>query len=66
MPPKKVSQLSAYTSAKNCTDISDCKNGIKEIQDYMDYKTKMGHKIPNSVYIKYYRLRKKLEKFEKK
>ena len=64
--PKKLSELSGYTSAGNCTDIQDCQDGIKEILQFMEYKRKKGNKIPNTAYIKYYKLRQKLEKLLKK
>jgi hypothetical protein len=63
---KTLAKLSSYTTAKNCTDLTDCKDGIKEIMDYMDYKEKKGQKIPATAYIKFYQLRKKEEKLRKK
>jgi hypothetical protein len=63
---KTLANLSSYTTAKNCTDLTMCKYGIDEIKEYMDYKEKQGQKIPAKAYIKFYQLKKKEEKLRKK
>jgi hypothetical protein len=63
---KTLANLSSYTNARSCTDLTDCKNGIEEIIEYIDYKEKKGQKIPAKAYIKFYQLRKKEEKLRKK
>jgi hypothetical protein len=51
-------KLSSYTIAKNCSDITDCNDGIKELKEYLKI-----HKHPvKSVYIRYYKLVEKLKK----
>jgi hypothetical protein len=63
---KTLKKLSAYTSARNCTDYMMCEYGIRELKEYMAYKEKKGHKIPSTVYIKFYRLKKKQDKLREK
>jgi len=55
-------KLSAYTIAKNCTDITDLRDGIKEIEDYFS-KTTMPKRTKSS-YIRYFKLHEKLKKYE--
>jgi len=54
--------LSAYTIAANCTDVSDCKVGLSELNSYLAN----AEKPCNSAYIRFYKLRNKLEKLESK
>ncbi|MES2395000.1 MAG: hypothetical protein V4549_03315 [Bacteroidota bacterium] len=51
-------KLTAYTIAKNCTDINDCEAGITELQLF--FKGRVN--IPDSAFIRYYKLRIKLKK----
>ena len=55
-------KLSAYTIAKNCSDITDVKDGMTEIREYLD-RTK---KPCNTAYIRLYKLSEKLKKLESK
>lgn len=63
---KTIKKLSAYTIARNCSDLTDCQAGIKEIKEYMAYKESKGHKIPGTAYIRFYKLKKKEDKIKKK
>lgn len=60
-----LKNLSSYTIAKNCTDISDCKEGIKELNRYINsFEDKK--KVPSTAYIRFYKLNEKLKKLESK
>lgn len=58
-------KLSAYTIAENCSDITDLKDGIKEVKKYLDDCSKEGRVPPPSAYIRLHKLVQKLEKLEK-
>lgn len=58
--------LSGYTIAGNCTDITDCKDGIDELIEYMDYCYSINAKVPTTAYKRYNKLVEKLKKFENK
>jgi hypothetical protein len=56
-----MKKLSAYTIAKNCSDIEDCQQGINELNEYFE-------KVKNprdSTYIRYFKLYEKLKKLQK-
>lgn len=55
-------KLSAYTIATNCTDLTDIKAGISELNEYF----KKTLKPTNTAYIRLYKLNLKLQKFENK
>jgi hypothetical protein len=56
-----MKKLSAYTIAKNCSDISDINAGIKELDQYFA-TTK---KPKDTAYIRYFKLNEKLKKLQK-
>jgi hypothetical protein len=41
----KLKALSAYTKAKNCTDISDCDAGIEALNEYLKNNKEKGEKL---------------------
>ena len=53
-------KLSAYTIAKNCSDKNDCQYGISELEKYFkDIK-----KPTNTSYIRYYKLKERIKKYD--
>jgi hypothetical protein len=54
--------LSAYTIAKNCTDLSDVNVGIEEINTYFKYCEKLGKKPTKISYIRFSKLLNKRDK----
>ena len=50
-------KLSAYTIAKNCSDKSDCKAGIDEINKYFE----VTQKPIKSAYVRFYKLHEKMK-----
>jgi len=59
-----MESLSAYTIARNCTDIADLTCGIDEIKEAMQIWLQSGKKIPSYYYTRLFHLKKKLAKFE--
>lgn len=58
---KKIT-LSPYTIATNCTDITDCNDGISELWDAYDrYKAAMA-KVPEYIYKRIEKLNAKRDK----
>jgi hypothetical protein len=57
-------RLSPYTIAKNCTDLTDCSNGIDELEDWKESRERNNLSIPKSYYNRYANLRKKINKFQ--
>ena len=53
--------LSAYTIAKNCSDISDVNAGIEEMKEYFSRVTKPS----DTAYIRFAKLNEKLKKLKK-
>ena len=58
--------LSAYTIAKNCTDITDVTYGVDEIKEAVQRRLKSGKRVPSYYYIRLFHLKNKLVKFEHK
>jgi hypothetical protein len=56
-----MKNLSAYTIAKNCSDVDDIKQGMDELRQYFA-TTK---KPKDTAYIRFYKLGEKLKKMEK-
>lgn len=54
-------KLSAYTMAKNCTDLSDVAVGMEELSKYINSTTKPC----KSAYIRYHKLNEKRLKLKK-
>ena len=52
------SKLSAYTIAKNCTDITDCQYGIEELKNFIKFN------YPNNTRLAYNRLNALYKKLE--
>ncbi len=63
MATTNMRKLSAYTIAKNCSDIDDVHNGLEELRDYFTLCDKEGKKPTNSSYIRLSKLKEKEEKF---
>ena len=55
-------KLSAYTIAKNCSDIDDVNNGLEELIDYFVACDKAEKKPTASSYIRFSKLKEKQEK----
>jgi hypothetical protein len=53
-------KLSFYTIAKHCSDITDIKDGIKEITEYLNKTSKPC----KTAYIRLYKLNLKLNKLQ--
>jgi hypothetical protein len=60
-----MARLSPYTIAKNCTDLSDIRIGLKELRDYFDQcydlkkkPTKLSYKRLIKLYEKQTKLKK--------
>lgn len=66
MATTKTNKLSAYTIAKNCSDLSDVKAGMDELWDYFTACEKIGKKPTATAYIRFAKLRIKREKLNKK
>ncbi len=62
----KVTSLSAYTVARNCTDLDDCKVGISELFEWKLLREKNNLAIPQIWYNKMANLSKKEKKFKNK
>lgn len=62
-----MKKLSPYTIATNCTDITDCNYGIREIFEAVDYyKEKLGRKEPQYFWNRLEKLQAKRDKFSVK
>lgn len=59
---RQMPQLSNYTIATNCTDITDLKDAIKEIQDAVQLYTQQGRKAPSFFFVRLHKLEDKLKK----
>lgn len=59
---KKKSKLSAYTIAKNCTDISDVNAGIDELKVYFKNCDMLGKKPSKTALSRFAKLMQKKEK----
>ena len=57
--------LSPYTIAKNCSDKTDCQDGMDEIKEYLNYMKKLGREPAKSAYIRYYKLSQKIKTLKK-
>lgn len=57
-------KLSAYTEAKNCTDITDLKGGIEDIENAIAICKSQNKKIPSYFYVRLSKLERKLIKFQ--
>ena len=55
-------QLSAYTIATNCTDITDCNYGIDEILEGCEKYQKMGKHFPSFFHTRLEKLEAKRDK----
>ena len=56
-------KLSAYTVARNCSDLSDVLCGIDDLYLMIDKYTKAGKEVPSMVYLRLYRLRQAETKY---
>ena len=54
--------LSPYTMATNCTDITDCNDGISELWDACDRYKAAGRKVPEYIYKRIEKLHAKRDK----
>ena len=63
---KTLIQLSAYTIASNCTDITDCNYGIEEILEGYEKYRKMGKFSPKFFDNRLEKLEAKRDKFSMK
>jgi hypothetical protein len=59
-------KLSAYTIAKNCSDISDVIAGISELNEYFMYCDMSGRKPSMIAYARLHKLELKKDKFKNK
>lgn len=66
MATTKTNELSAYTIAKNCSDLSDVNAGIDELKDYFTACEKVGKKPIATAYIRFAKLGIKRDKLNKK
>lgn len=65
MATTKTNELSAYTIAKNCTDLSDVNAGMEELKDYFTACEKQGKKPTATAYIRFSKLVIKRDKLKK-
>lgn len=59
-------KLSPYTIASNCTDLTDIRDGINEIQDEMKRLVSEGKNVPSFFYSRLSKLQAERKKFEQK
>lgn len=59
-------KLSPYTIASNCTDLTDIRDGINEIQDEMKRLVSEGKDVPSFFYSRLSKLQAKRKKYEQK
>ena len=57
--------LTAYTHARNCTDITDLQCGIQEIKEAIRVRTQKDIKIPHFFFVRLKKLEAKLSKMQK-
>lgn len=62
---KGIRSLSAYTMAKNCTDVSDCVAGINELTKFIEIYHSENLYVPATVYKRFAALWYKREKLAK-
>lgn len=62
---RQMPQLSSYTIATNCTDITDLKDAIEEIKDAVQIYTQQGKKVPSYFFVRLHKLEDKLKKKQK-
>lgn len=63
MATTNMKKLSAYTIAKNCSDIDDINNGLEELREYFALCSKEGKKPTASSYTRLFKLKEKEGKF---
>jgi hypothetical protein len=66
MVTTKTNELSAYTIAKNCCDLSDVNAGMEEFKGYFTACEKAGKKPTQTAYIRFTKLGIKRDKLNKK
>lgn len=59
-------KLSPYTIASNCTDLTDIRDGINEIQDEMKRLVSEGKDVPSFFYSRLSKLQAKRKRYEQK
>lgn len=59
-------KLSPYTIASNCTDLTDIRDGLNEIQDEMKRLVSEDKNVPSFFYSRLSKLQAKRKKFEQK
>ena len=59
-------KLSPYTIASNCTDLTDIRDGINEIQEEMKRFVSEGKNVPSFFYSRLSKLQTKRKKFKQK
>ena len=64
MSTTNANELSAYTIAGNCTDLSDINAGMDELKDYFTACEKAGKKPTTIAYIRFSNLSIKKNKLE--
>ena len=57
-----IRKLSPYTIASNCTDLTDIRDGINEIQDENERFVSEGKNVPSFFYSRLSKLQNKEEK----
>ena len=57
--------LSAYTHARNCTDITDLQHGIQEVKSAIKERTQKDIEIPHFFFVRLRKLETKLSKMQK-
>ena len=65
MATNKVSELSAYTVAKNCTDLTDVMDGISEMKEHFKACEKSNKKPTARAYIRLAKLEAKRQQLSK-
>lgn len=65
MASTNTKDLSLYTIASNCTDLSDINTGIQELKDYFSACEKAGKTPTKTAYIRFSKLALKRDKFLK-
>lgn len=58
--------ISPYTIASNCTDLTDIRDGINEIQDEMKRLVSEGKNVPSFFYSRLSKLQDKRKKLNRK
>jgi hypothetical protein len=66
MATTKTNKLSAYTIAKNCSDLSDVYAGMDELKEYFTACEKASKKPTATAYIRFAKLGIKRDKLNKK